>query len=119
MLTKLWRLKDTALSILIKEYDDHCKFTLTEDNYKGIYSSFHWWNTCNQLADQQGGDSPFTSYLVINNIAHCIGWETNIEESLVNLLSATYKLTQNPQIKVLYTQATELVKHNEKERLDI
>jgi hypothetical protein len=113
MLTELWELKNEVNCILQKEYDDHCKFKLTDHPYRGIYSHFSWWNANNKLENQQGGESPFTSYLVTDNVdVDCYGWGCTTEESIINLIKATYKLTQNQQIEVIYNKAAHLIIEN-------
>lgn len=104
MLTELWKLKD-KVHFILDSYEDNCRFSLTDNQYRGVYSQFSWWNT-QKLADQHyTKEAPFVTYLVEGTSVNCTGWGAEVEESIVNLLKATYLLTQNEEIHKLYINA--------------
>lgn len=110
LLTELWKLKDKVHFILLS-YEDNCRFSLTDNQYRGVYSEFNWWNSQldvnpTKLADQHyTKEAPFVTYLVHETSASCTGWGVDTEESIVNLLKAASLLTQNKQIIEIYNQA--------------
>ena len=110
MLTELWGFKDKVYFILLS-YNDNCRFSLTDNQFKGVYSEFSWWNSqldvnpTKLAAQHYTKEAPFVTYLVHRTSTSCTGWGVNTEKSIVNLLKAAFLLIQNEQIIKIYNQA--------------
>lgn len=102
MLTELWGFKD-KVHFLLLSYNDNCRFSLTNNQFKGVYSEFSWWNSqldvnpTKLAAQHYTKEAPFVTYLVYGTSAtlssrrmeaSCTSWGADTEESIVNLLKA-------------------------------